>query len=261
MGAPKQKWTAEEEEALIAGINKHGAGKWKSIQNDPEFSDVLAARSNIDMKDKWRNMSATATGEGSRPKGAKAKATTPKVPKMTPSSIFQSPPSSSQPTTEDAAKHTPRYDGMILEALSNITDPNGADICFINDFIEQRHEVPSNFRRLLSAKLRRLVTQDKLERVQNYYKIKKDATSGTRAQTPKPKDSQTMQSQDSRFHGSTLFTAQKIAEAENKSFAASVAVKEAERAEGMAEESACMKQFFEDILEQCKRGEPVIMAF
>ncbi|KAI3864241.1 hypothetical protein MKW92_052067 [Papaver armeniacum] len=165
MGAPKQKWTAEEEEALIAGINKHGAGKWKNIQNDPEFSDVLAARSNIDMKDKWRNMSATATGEGSRPKGAKAKATTPKVPKMTPSSIFQSPPSSSQPTTEDAAKHTPRYDGMILEALSNITDPNGADICFINDFIEQRHEVPSNFRRLLSAKLRRLVTQGKLERV------------------------------------------------------------------------------------------------
>ncbi|KAI3832411.1 hypothetical protein MKX03_020645 [Papaver bracteatum] len=227
MGAPKQKWTAEEEKALIAGINKHGAGKWKNIQNDPEFSDVLAARSNIDMKDKWRNMSATATGEGSRPKGAKAKATTPKVPKMT--------PSSSQPTTEDAAKNTPRYDAMILEALSNITDPNGADTCFINDFIE----------------------------VQNYYKIKKDPTFGTRAQTPKPKDSRKMQSQpqDSRFHDSTLFMAQKIAEAEYKSFMASVAVKEAERAEGMAEESACMKQFFEDILEQCKRGEPVIMAF
>ncbi|KAI3987768.1 hypothetical protein MKX01_028502 [Papaver californicum] len=271
MGAPKQKWTAEEEEALIAGINKHGAGKWKNIQKDPEYTHILAARSNIDLKDKWRNMSVSATGEGSRPKGVKA-AATPKVPK-TPSSIFQSPPSSSQ-TTDDAkdkvldpAKNTPdgkpppRYAELILEALCNITEPIGADIGSINDFIEQRHEVPSNFRRLLSSKLRRLVAQDKLEKVQNYYKIKKDTTFGTRAQTPKPKESRTKQSQNSRFPGSTLFTAQKIAEAENKSFVASEAVKEAERVEGMAEQSACMKLFFEDILEQCKRGEPVIMAF
>ncbi|RZC82065.1 hypothetical protein C5167_044636 [Papaver somniferum] len=78
MGAPKQKWTAAEEEALVAGINKHGTGKWKSIQNDPEFSHVLAARSNIDLKDKWRNMSVSATGEGSRPKSVKAVASTPK---------------------------------------------------------------------------------------------------------------------------------------------------------------------------------------
>ncbi|KAI3938977.1 hypothetical protein MKW92_017222 [Papaver armeniacum] len=207
MGAPKQKWTAAaEEEALVAGINKHGTGKWKNIQNDPEFSHVLAARSNIDMKDKLMEECVSATGEGSRPKSVEAAASTPKVPKMTASSIFQSPPSSSQTTTEDAkdkvldpinriqnpefnvfddssekgspndkedeaeennddpiSKKRKRYDVMILEALSNITDPNGAEIGSINDFIEQRHEVPSNFRRLLSSKLRRLVTPDKLE--------------------------------------------------------------------------------------------------
>ncbi|KAI3937572.1 hypothetical protein MKW92_001560 [Papaver armeniacum] len=279
MGAPKQKWTAEEEEALIAGINKHGTGKWKNIQKDPEYGHILAARSNIDLKDKWRNMSV-ATGEGSRPKGVKAAAATPKVPKLTPSAIFQS-PSSSQ-TAEDAkdkvldptknaldVKPPPRYDLMILEALSNIKDPNGADIGAINDFIEQRHEVPSNFRRLLSSKLRRLAAQDKLEKVHNYYKIKKDAPLGitmTMEKTPKPNDSRPKQSQDSSFPSSTfkestMFTAQKIAEAENKSFVASEAVKEAERVEKMAEHSACMKLFFEDILEQCKRGEPVIMAF
>ncbi|KAI3943215.1 hypothetical protein MKX01_027513 [Papaver californicum] len=280
MGAPKQKWTAEEEEALKAGVNKHGTGKWKNIQKDPEFGHCLAARSNIDLKDKWRNMNVSSNGEGSRPKGVKAAAaaaaTTPKVPK-TPAAIFQS-PSSSQTTEDlkdkvlDPTKNTadgkppPRYNAMILEALSNIKEPNGADIGAINDFIEQRHEVPSNFRRLLSSKLRRLVAQDKLEKVQNCYKIKKDATFGTRAQTPKGKDSRAKQPQDCRFPGSTIkestiFTAQKIAEAENKSFVASEAVKEAERVEGMAEHSACMKQFFEDILEQCKRGEPVVMAF
>ncbi|RZC68206.1 hypothetical protein C5167_031456 [Papaver somniferum] len=282
MGAPKQKWTAEEEEALKAGVNKHGTGKWKNIQKDPEYTHILAARSNIDLKDKWRNMSVSATGEGSRPKGVKAAAavaaTTPKVPKTQSAiAIFQS--SSSSQTTEEAkdkvlvdhtknttdGKPPPRYNAMILEALSNIKDPNGADIGAIDDFIERRHEVPSNFRRLLSSKLRRLVAQDKLEKVQNYYKIKKDATFGTRSH-PKAKESQAKKSPDCRFPGSTImessiFTAQKIAEAENKSFVASEAVKEAERVEGMAEHSACMKQFFEDILEQCKRGEPVIMAF
>lgn len=50
MGAPKQKWLAEEEEALRAGVEKHGAGKWRTIQKDPEFSHCLASRSNIDLK-------------------------------------------------------------------------------------------------------------------------------------------------------------------------------------------------------------------
>lgn len=50
MGAPKQKWTSEEEDALRAGVDKHGAGKWRTIQMDPEFRHLLAARSNIDLK-------------------------------------------------------------------------------------------------------------------------------------------------------------------------------------------------------------------
>ncbi|EMS64071.1 Glycylpeptide N-tetradecanoyltransferase 1 [Triticum urartu] len=50
MGAPKQKWTSEEEEALRRGVLKHGAGKWRTIQKDPEFSPVLSSRSNIDLK-------------------------------------------------------------------------------------------------------------------------------------------------------------------------------------------------------------------
>lgn len=50
MGAPKQKWTAEEESALKAGVVKHGAGKWRTILKDPEFSGVLYLRSNVDLK-------------------------------------------------------------------------------------------------------------------------------------------------------------------------------------------------------------------
>ncbi|XP_022984918.1 telomere repeat-binding factor 1-like isoform X3 [Cucurbita maxima] len=68
MGAPKQKWTNEEEAALKAGVVKHGAGKWRTILKDPEFSSVLYLRSNVDLKDKWRNMSVMANGWGSREK-------------------------------------------------------------------------------------------------------------------------------------------------------------------------------------------------
>ena len=50
MGAPKQKWTAEEEAALKAGVVKHGAGKWRTILTDPEFNAILRMRSNVDLK-------------------------------------------------------------------------------------------------------------------------------------------------------------------------------------------------------------------
>lgn len=50
MGAPKQKWTAEEEAALKAGVVKHGSGKWRTILKDPEFSGILCSRSNVDLK-------------------------------------------------------------------------------------------------------------------------------------------------------------------------------------------------------------------
>ncbi|XP_010463478.1 PREDICTED: telomere repeat-binding factor 5-like [Camelina sativa] len=56
LGHRKNKWTAEEEEALVAGIAKHGSGKWANIIEDPEFAPHLLDRTNINLKDKWRNM-------------------------------------------------------------------------------------------------------------------------------------------------------------------------------------------------------------
>lgn len=50
MGAPKKKWTAEEEAALDAGVKKHGTGRWQMILRDPEFSNLLCSRSNVDIK-------------------------------------------------------------------------------------------------------------------------------------------------------------------------------------------------------------------
>ncbi|URE28548.1 single myb histone [Musa troglodytarum] len=172
MGAPKQKWTAEEEEALRAGVEKHGAGKWRTIQKDPEFSRCLATRSNIDLK--------------------------------------------------------------------------------------QRHEVPQNFRRLLSSKLRRLVTQNKIEKVQKGYRLK-ESCFATKTPTPKEKElaSRARAPQTSGPANSidpmkeaAITAAYKIADSEAKSFLASEAVKEAEKISKMAEETDSLLLLAKEIFER-----------
>lgn len=50
MGHQKMKWTSDEEEALRAGIDKYGIGRWKNILKDPDFGPSLTSRSNIDLK-------------------------------------------------------------------------------------------------------------------------------------------------------------------------------------------------------------------
>ncbi|KAK3264773.1 hypothetical protein CYMTET_26508 [Cymbomonas tetramitiformis] len=67
VGVRKQKWSEEEELALKAGVAKYGTGRWRHIQQDEELSTVLTGRSNIDLKDKWRNLSSPEKGSP-RPK-------------------------------------------------------------------------------------------------------------------------------------------------------------------------------------------------
>ncbi|KAK6264252.1 hypothetical protein SCA6_019686 [Theobroma cacao] len=275
MGNQKQKWTAEEEEALLAGVAKHGPGKWKNILKDPDFAPYLTHRSNIDLKDKWRNLSVSTSAQGSRDKSRapKVKAIVASLPN-TPSSA----PAASRAhiVTTDAVvgdasnssldgKNAPRYNTMIFEALSTIKDTNGSDISAIVSYIEQRHEVPPNFRRLLSSRLRRLVSQGKLEKIQNCYKIRKDILMGTKTPTPKQKDIRLRQNSGVVSSGETMeeaaiTAAYKVAEAENKSFLAAEAVKEAERVSKMAEDTDSMLQLVKEIYEQCSRREIVLLA-
>ncbi|KAJ0891439.1 putative linker histone H1/H5, domain H15, winged helix-like DNA-binding domain superfamily [Helianthus annuus] len=77
---------------------------------------------------------------------------------------------------------------MIYEALSTLKDPNGSDISAMVSFIEKRHEVPPNFRRQLSARLKRLVSQEKLEKAQNGYRLRREVVNGTKGPIPNPKE-------------------------------------------------------------------------
>ncbi|KAK1363710.1 MYB transcription factor [Heracleum sosnowskyi] len=56
MARDRLNWSADEEDALRDGVTKHGVGKWRDILDDPELSTALILRTNVDLKDKWRNM-------------------------------------------------------------------------------------------------------------------------------------------------------------------------------------------------------------
>ncbi|XP_031399943.1 telomere repeat-binding factor 4-like isoform X3 [Punica granatum] len=276
MGNQKLKWTAEEEEALLAGIAKYGPGKWKNILRDPEFAPSLVNRSNIDLKDKWRNLSVSGPGSKEKLRLPKGKALPALQNSVAPASA--APAVLADNTTTDAviddpsnslhdSKNACRYNELIIETLSTITDSNGADIGTILSYIEERLEVPPNFRRLLGSRLRRLVLQGKLEKVQNNYRVNRDVTVGTNPPTPKQKDVKPRPIQapsvlpsHETMQEAAMAAAYKVAEAENKAFLASEAVKEAERVSKMADDTDAMLQLVKEICEQCSRGEFILLA-
>lgn len=164
MGAPKQKWTAEEEAALRAGVDKYGPGKWRAIQNDDMFGSSLAARSNVDLKDKWRNMSVSANGFGSRDKAAKILAlkigATPAIGTLSVNSVVK-----------QRKPLGTRYDNFVFEAILSSEDSNGCDKNYISSYVEAHHPVSSNFRRSLTSKLTSLTLQGKLIKIRQNYTI------------------------------------------------------------------------------------------
>ncbi|KAK9286867.1 hypothetical protein L1049_015273 [Liquidambar formosana] len=186
MGAPKQKWTGEEEAALKAGVVKHGAGKWRTILKDPEFSGVLYLRSNVDLKDKWRNMSVMANGWGSREKARLALKRMHQIPKqdensLAISTVVQSdeeivdakPLAVSSVTTQVSGpkRSIIRLDNLIMEAITTLKEPGGSNKTAIASYIEEQYWAPPNFKRLLSAKLKFLTANGKLIKVKRKYRI------------------------------------------------------------------------------------------
>ncbi|KAF8677967.1 hypothetical protein HU200_046324 [Digitaria exilis] len=277
MGAPKQKWTSEEEDALRRGVVKHGAGKWRTIQKDPEFSPVLSSRSNIDLKDKWRNLSFSASGLGSRDKLRNSKITGPSSSPSSASSHALILPVANKVTEAlpeaekkpQDVKTPPKYGAMILEALSELNEPNGSEIGAIFGYIEQRHEVQPTFRRLLSSKLRRLADSKKIERVDNkFYRLADSFATRTpapiKASAPKQKDPSKLSkaSKNLGFFASSspgldaaMAAAVKVSEAEARAHEAHDQMMEAERILKMAEETESLLTIAAEIYDRCSRGE------
>ena len=46
---------------MAEGVARHGEGQWAKILADTEFRNILKGRSNVDIKDKWRNLAKKNT--------------------------------------------------------------------------------------------------------------------------------------------------------------------------------------------------------
>eukprot|EP00730_Choanoeca_flexa_P016466 TRINITY_DN7783_c0_g1_i1.p1 TRINITY_DN7783_c0_g1~~TRINITY_DN7783_c0_g1_i1.p1 ORF type:complete len:615 (+),score=155.10 TRINITY_DN7783_c0_g1_i1:36-1880(+) len=50
----RRRWTEDEVADLIAGVEKHGEGRWMEILSDDKYN--FGDRTNVDLKDKYRNL-------------------------------------------------------------------------------------------------------------------------------------------------------------------------------------------------------------
>ncbi|KAK9118102.1 hypothetical protein Scep_016195 [Stephania cephalantha] len=262
MGAPKQKWTAEEEAALKAGVVKHGAGKWRTILKDPEFSGVLSLRSNVDLKDKWRNMSVTANGWGSREKARLALKRSQQMLKKEENAFVASVQSDEEivdakPLAVSGAivpfvgnkKSISRLDSLIVEAITNLKEPSGSNKTAIGQYIEDQYDAPPNFTRILSAKLKGLTATGKLIKVKRKYRIAPIAAFMEARRSPngvlpdgRSRDSPRVEKDDIRIFTKSQIDAElarmRTMTAQEAAAAAARAVAEAEVAMAEAEEAA-----------------------
>ncbi|VVB00247.1 unnamed protein product [Arabis nemorensis] len=223
----KNRWTKEEEDALLAGINKYGTGKWMDILEDPLLWNQFVDRSNVDLKDKWRNMKNKEKSVTQKHNSASI------YPGNTSHVVVKNEPSpnSSSDTSDDSS----RCDAIVLETIGSMNHEYGSDLNQILSDIQERYEVPENFRKVLSESLKILVSQGKLEKVRNRYKIS--------------------DVENKLFKVAAEEVATRLAEADNKALIAAEAIKEAKRMKKLAKESQMMLHISLDINEQCALGE------
>jgi len=99
----KRKWTDEENAALEAGVREHGIGQWVAILKNPKYAKALSARSNVDLKDRYRSANTpTKSGRPTSPMAPNAVKTyrTPGYKPTSPrfaSSPYSSPPPRQKP--------------------------------------------------------------------------------------------------------------------------------------------------------------------
>eukprot|EP00252_Welwitschia_mirabilis_P022137 TRINITY_DN5902_c0_g1_i1.p1 TRINITY_DN5902_c0_g1~~TRINITY_DN5902_c0_g1_i1.p1 ORF type:complete len:269 (-),score=37.81 TRINITY_DN5902_c0_g1_i1:284-1090(-) len=255
MGAKKLKWTEEEEKALRLGVEQYGAGKWRTILKDPVLGAVLAARSNVDLKDKWRNVSVSAIF-GLSPRDKKIKKSCSSNGNSSADALVIDASSSCSPATATNAETSciqaqtqgqanlnlsKKYEDLILEALRVLQGtPNGSDTSAIVNFMKARQELPPHFKRLLRLKLKELTSKGVVEKSGNNYLLKDpNFVSGAVEELDV--------SHRERVQEASMVAARKMAEAEAVSALASEATRESEHAASLAEESDMLIQVYSSL--------------
>ncbi|GER53742.1 telomere repeat binding factor 1 [Striga asiatica] len=276
MGAPKQKWTAEEEAALKAGIRRYGIGKWSTILKDPEFSTVLRARSNVDLKDKYRNLNCMVLGSRQKSRFTnKSNQLTIKQDENTAgrSTIVEKESEVLEGTSRaasgeisqvaDSKKPISRLEDVILEAITKLKEPRGSSRPAISQYIVDHYSAPQDIERTVAANLKTLTENGRVIKVKNQYRIAPKSVTfslgkqsqpledGIARDSPKAANNDiamlTKAMIDAELEKMKSMSAEEAAEAAAKAVAeaeaaiaeAEVAAREAEEAEAEAEAAQC----------------------
>eukprot|EP00252_Welwitschia_mirabilis_P012015 TRINITY_DN2672_c0_g1_i5.p1 TRINITY_DN2672_c0_g1~~TRINITY_DN2672_c0_g1_i5.p1 ORF type:complete len:230 (-),score=31.61 TRINITY_DN2672_c0_g1_i5:432-1121(-) len=176
MGAPKQKWTPEEEAALLEGVDKYGAGKWSEILRDPDLRVKLATRSNVDLKDKWRNINVTAQGCGSRERARMAFKKSSQLAKQNKQlhevlitnafersdTLLDSKHKSCHSPISPRPDCLPRLENLILEAVSNLNRGLGCNKSAIQAYVKENFKMNPGVKKLISSVLKSLIENGRL---------------------------------------------------------------------------------------------------
>ncbi|KAJ8544853.1 hypothetical protein K7X08_017436 [Anisodus acutangulus] len=223
---------------------------------------MLRSRSNVDLKDKWRNLHVMASGWGSRHRGRVVSKNVQPTSKHDDNTLVSSvsekdievldakPLASSGDVLKDVGSKKPlsRLDDHILEAIAKLKEPGGSSRNAISSYIEERYMEPPNFERLLAANLKALTEKGRLIKVKHQYRIapsrvSSDAKGGPFSLLTGGKHDSTMaEKNETRILTKAQIDADleqmKSMSAEEAAAAAALAVAEAEAAIADAEQAA-----------------------
>ncbi|KAF8098484.1 hypothetical protein N665_0266s0052 [Sinapis alba] len=251
MGGQKQMWTPKEEAALRAGVRRYGTGKWCRILSDRKYSRALEARSNVDLKDKWRNISAATFG--SRRKKAKIAFENQDEDEDDDDTALaivavandddegQEIVPASPANGDDEGLFT-SVDTFILEAITSINKRLGPNKKSILHHVEEKNNMQPGMKRLVASRLQHLVNVGIIIKKNHRYKI-----SPTYAAAEAEQNSPQLLLEGNKENGVENHTnSQEDGEAfkingmtkKEASAAAAIALEEAEFARAEAEEAA-----------------------
>ena len=101
-------WTAEQDDALLSAIVKHGIGAWTNMLKDPEFSDRFADLKAGALRNRWKKL-GTSNFDNGAPSDAKTQAKREQVMAMSQETVPSKPPPPPPPaatTTQPLATPT-----------------------------------------------------------------------------------------------------------------------------------------------------------
>ncbi|XP_058186394.1 telomere repeat-binding factor 2 isoform X3 [Rhododendron vialii] len=263
MGAPKLKWTSEEEAALKAGVAKHGPGKWSAILKDPEFRSILHSRSNVDLKDKWRNVNVAANGWGSRTRTRVSSKSHRPVVKRDDEKVLSTVVESDAEVVDDkpldvlsgiqengcAKKPISSLDTLILEAITKLKEPRGSSRATIALYIQIKHQ----YRIAPPSTLSNAKKDSPLLFLEGKHKssskVEKD---GVQILTKSQIDAELEKMKGMTAQEAAAAAAQAVAEAEAAIAEAEEAAREAEKAEADAEAAQLFAEAAIKALESCR---------